>query len=104
MNSSNCQYSLSGNLPYLLNEIKKGKPEYGENPAILWINKVIDNHIQESKTHKVLLRPGIEEICISSLSLSSINSINIKEGKPQELFVSIVNDVIPSTTYNLSPR
>lgn len=100
MNSSNCQYSLSGNLPYLLNEIKKGKPEYGENPAILWINKVIDNHIQESKTHKVLLRPGIEEICISSLSLSSINSINIKEGKPQELFVSIVNDVIPSTKYN----
>lgn len=100
MNNSYYRSSYSNDFQYLLREIQNGKPEYGENQAIAWINKTIDAHMVESKSHKALLSPESEEVLISSLTLSSVNTRNIKVGKPQELFMAIVNDVLTTNKYN----
>lgn len=100
MNNSYYRNSYSNDFQYLLREIQNGKPEYGENQAIAWINKTINVHIAESKSHKSLLSPESEEVLISSLTLSSVNTRTIKVGKPQELFMTIVNNVLTTNKYN----
>lgn len=100
MNNSYFRNSYSNDFQYLLREIQSGKPEYGENQAIAWINKTIDGHIADSKSHKSLLSPESEEVLISALTLSSVKTRTIKVGKPQELFIAIVNDVLTTNKYN----
>lgn len=100
MNNSYYRSSSNDDFSYLLREIQNGKPEYGENQAIAWVNKTIDGHIAESKSRKSLLLPESEEVLISALTLSSINTRNIKVGKPQDLFRAIVNDVLTTNKYN----
>ncbi len=100
MNNSYYRNSYSNDFQYLLREIQNGKPEYGENQAITWINKTINAHIVESRSHKSLLSSDSEEVLISALNLSSVSTRTIKEGKPQELFMAIVNDVLTTNKYN----
>lgn len=100
MNNSYFRNSYSNDFQYLLREIQKGKPEYGDNQAIAWINKSIDSHVADSKSHKSLLSPESEEVLVSTLTLSSVNTRTIQAGKPQELFMAIVNDVLTTNKYN----
>lgn len=92
--------SYSYVLPYLMDEILKGKQERKENWAMSWINKTIQVHIENAKSRATLLRPENGEITMSALSLSSVHSKNVKAGKPQQLFIAIVNDVLASDKYN----
>ena len=100
MNNSYYKNSFSNDLQYLLREVQKGKSKYGENHAITWINKAIDSLITESKSRKSLLSSESGEVSLSKLALSSVNMRTIKEGKPQELFIAIVNDVLTTNKYN----
>lgn len=100
MSNSRYHRSYANSLPYLLGEIQKGKPEYGSNMAMSWINKEIESLITESRTHKTLMNPRTEEIGLSSLSLLTVNSKNVKAGKPHELFTAVVNDVLSRNEYN----
>ena len=96
--TTNHKSSYYNYFPQLLSEVQKGKSS--ENSAIKWINWAIASHIEESKSHKTLLRPENKEINLASLSLVAVNTKNIKAGKPQELFLAIVNDVLASNKYN----
>ena len=100
INDSKYDNYYSCSFQYLLNEIQKGKPEHGDNPAISWVNKTIKNHIENARLHKILLRPESGEIQLSSLSLISIKTHNVKTGKPQELFKAVINDVLATNKYN----
>ena len=100
MNNSYYRNLYSNDFQYLVREIQSGKPEYGENQAITWINKTIDGHVADSKSHKLLLSPESKEILISTLTLSSVNTRHIQVGKPRQLFMAIVNDVLTTNKYN----
>ncbi len=99
--TENRSYKYSSNtLRHLLDEVQKGKQEQRENSAISWINNVINSHIEESKSRKTLLSQDSGELDLASLSLVTISSSNVREGKPQELFIAVANDVLTTNKYN----
>ncbi len=98
--NSTYEHCYSNSFQDLLYEVQKGKPKHGDNSAITWINKAIEDHITKVRLHKNLLTPEREEIELSSLSVTTINSKNVKIGKPEELLKTIINDVLTTNKYN----
>ncbi|MCM1450911.1 MAG: hypothetical protein NC102_01455 [Clostridium sp.] len=96
----NYKDNISTAIPFIIKEAQKRTSGNGDNQAMLWINKQIENNRLKSKTHPSLLSIDNKEVIISNLELSVINNNFIQKEIAKKVFLSIVNDILASNKYN----